>query len=199
MAGWNGQSNFVDPFCGSGTFLIEAALIALNIPPGIYRPSFAFEKWKNFDKNLFDELYQDESEEREFQHFIYGSDISKHAIQIAEENIKSAGLSKYIKLSIKPVAELDAPEGKSLIVTNPPYGERLNPEDLAEDYASLGTVLKHKFTGTSAWIISSERSLHAKIGLRPSKRIALLNGSLECSYNRYDIFAGKRKDFLSKS
>lgn len=197
LSGWNGQSNFVDPFCGSGTFLIEAALIALNIPPCIYRTSFGFEQWKDFDKQLFDDIYQDDSEERDFKFTIYGSDISHRAISTATENIKSAGLSKYIKLSVKSIDQFEAPEGRCLMVTNPPYGERLNPEDLVGIYRSLGSALKHRFAGNTAWVISSERRLLDNIGLKSSVRKDLLNGALECTYNRYDIFEGKRKEFLS--
>ena len=89
--------------------------------------------------------------------------------------------------------------GDNLIVTNPPYGERLNPDDIAEVYSALGSVLKHRFPGTSAWVISSQESLLDQIGLKPSRKIRLLNGALDCQFNRYDIFAGKRKEFLSKS
>jgi putative N6-adenine-specific DNA methylase len=199
IAGWKGQSNFLDPFCGSGTFLIEAALIALNIPPGLYRPSFGFEQWKDFDKQLFDDLYQDDSNERPFDFKIYGSDISRRTIEVATENIKSAGLGKYIELQVKPVADLEPPAENCLIVTNPPYGERLNTDDIADIYSTLGTVLKHKFAGSSAWVISSEESLLDKIGLKPAKKVKLLNGALDCLYNRYDIFSGKRKEFLEKS
>ena len=120
MAGWNGQTNFVDPMCGSGTLLIEAGLIALNIAPGIYRSSFAFEKWNDFDKDLFDEVYNDDSTEKPFNFKIYGSDISARAIQISEQNVKSAGLGKYIELQRKPIAELEAPVENCLMVTNPP-------------------------------------------------------------------------------
>lgn len=199
IAGWNGQSNFLDPFCGSGTFLIEAALIALNIPPGLYRPSFGFEQWKDFDKQLFDDLYQDDSNERPFEFKIFGTDISRRAIEVATENIKSAGLSKYIELEVKPVDQLEPPAENCLIVTNPPYGERLNTDDIADIYSAFGTVLKHKFAGSSAWVISSEESLLDKIGLKPAKKVKLLNGALDCLYNRYDIFSGKRKEFLEKS
>jgi putative N6-adenine-specific DNA methylase len=199
LADWNGESNFVDPFCGSGTFLIEAALIALNIPPCIYRTSFGFENWKDFDKQLFDEIYQDDSAEREFEHQIYGYDISRRAISIATDNIKSAGLSKYIKLFVKSIDDFEIPDGKYLMVTNPPYGERLNPDDLVGIYRSLGSALKHRFAGNTAWVISSERKLLDKIGLKSSIRKDLLNGALECSYNRYDIFEGKRKEFLSNT
>lgn len=191
MAGWDGQSDFLDPFCGSGTFLIEAALIALNIPPGLFRSSFAFERWKDFDKDLFDELFQDDSAEREFQHLIYGSDISVRALKIAEENIKSVGLSKYIRLNKISVVEVSPPSDNCLIVTNPPYGERLQLEDLNQLYRDFGSTLKHRFPGITAWVISSQKELQFQLGLKPSSKIDLLNGALECVYYRYDLFSGK--------
>jgi len=197
MAGWKGQSNFVDPMCGSGTLLIEAALIALNIPPGIYRSSFAFEKWSDFDEELFDALYNDDSYERPFNFKIYGSDNSPRAIKIAEQNIKSTGLSKYIELQVMPVQKLEAPAENCMIVTNPPYGERITSDDIYGLYASLGTTVKHKFAGSSVWVISSHEECLDKIGLKPTERIRLLNGSLDCWYCRYDIFAGKRNDFVA--
>lgn len=196
MAGWDGQCNLVDPMCGSGTFLIEGALIALNIPPGIYRQGFGFEKWKDFDQSLFDEIYQDDSDEREFNFKIFGSDISRKSIKIASDNIKGAGLAKYIELTQCSATELKRPaEDTCLVVTNPPYGERLTSDDIFDLYKGFGSVLKHQFQGCSAWVISSNEELLARIGMRPSKRYDLLNGSLECSYNRYDIFAGKMKEF----
>lgn len=198
MADWKGQSNFLDPMCGSGTLLIEAALIALNIPPGIYRSSFAFEKWNDFDEELFDNLYNDDSYERPFEFKIYGSDNSPRAIKIAEQNIKSSGLSKYIELQVTPVQKLEAPAENCLIVTNPPYGERITSDDIYGLYASLGTTVKHKFAGSSVWVISSHEECLDKIGLKPTERIRLLNGSLDCWYCRYDIFAGKRNDFVAK-
>ena len=198
MTGWRGQSDFVDPMCGSGTFLIEAGLIALNIPPGIYRNGFAFEKWNDFDEELFARISHDDSGEREFNHLIYGSDISIRAVRTAEKNVRSAGLSKYIKIQVGSVDELEAPSEKCLLVTNPPYGERINPADIRKVYQSLGTVLKHRFMGCSAWVISSDEELLYKIGLKPSKKVELLNGALDCLYCRYDIFEGKRKEFLGK-
>lgn len=198
MAGWEGKTDFVDPMCGSGTLLIEAALIALNIPPGLYRSAFAFEKWKDFDRELFETIYHDDSEERPFEHFIYGSDISSRAIKISEQNVKSAGLLKYIRLEVKPVAELEAPSEGCLFVTNPPYGERITSPDIFSLYATLGSVMKHKFQGSSCWIISSHDECLEKIGLKPSQKNKLLNGKLECQYNRYDIFAGKRNEFVAK-
>ena len=197
MAGWNGQSNFLDPMCGSGTLLIEAALIALNIPPGIYRSAFAFEKWSDFDKQLFDDIYNDDSYERPFDFKIYGSDNSPRAIQIAEQNIKSTGLSKYIQLQTTPIQNLELPAPDCMVVTNPPYGERITSDDIYGLYAALGTTMKHKFTGSTVWVISSHEECLDKIGLKPSERIRLLNGALDCWYCRYDIFAGKRNDFVA--
>lgn len=197
MADWKGKSNFLDPMCGSGTLLIEAALIALNIPPGIYRSSFAFEKWNDFDKELFDTIYNDDSIEKPFNFKIYGSDNSSHAIKIAEQNVKSAGLSKYIELQVMPIQKLEAPAENCMIVTNPPYGERITSDDIYGLYAAMGTAMKHKFTGSAVWVISSHEECLDKIGLKPSERIRLLNGSLDCWYCRYDIFAGKRNDFVT--
>ena len=197
LADWKGQSNFIDPMCGSGTLLIEAALIALNIPPGIYRSSFAFEKWNDFDKELFDDIYNDDSAEKVFDFKIYGSDISKRAIQIAEQNVKSSGLGKYIVLEAKPIVELEPKAENYMLVTNPPYGERITSDDIYGLYASLGTTMKHKFPGNTCWVISSHEECLDKIGLKPTERIKLLNGTLDCWYNRYDIFAGKRNDFVT--
>ena len=193
-AGWDGQSDFVDPFCGSGTLLIEAAMIALNIPPGLYRPSFGFEQWNDFDKELFDELYQDDSAERTFEHRIYGFDISAKALKIAEENIKSAGVGKYITLNKADIAELESPSENCLMVTNPPYGERLKPEELEPIYVALGRTLKHRFTGSTAWVISSEEYLLERIGFKPSEKVKLMNGPLDCLFNCYEVFAGKKEE-----
>ncbi|MFV0391095.1 MAG: class I SAM-dependent RNA methyltransferase [Paludibacteraceae bacterium] len=198
MTGWRGETDFIDPMCGSGTFLIEAGLIALNIPPGIYRDRFAFEEWNDFDEELFEDISNDDSCEREFEHQIYGSDVSLRAIRIAEKNVRSAGLTKYIKLDVLPLQEIDTPADKCLMVTNPPYGERINPANIGDIYKSLGTVLKHKFSGCTAWVISSEENYLYKIGLKPAQKIELLNSSLECLYCRYDIFDGKRNEFLKK-
>lgn len=198
MTGWRGETDFMDPMCGSGTLLIEAALIALNIPPGLFRNSFAFEKWSDFDEEIFQTLYNDDSQERTFEHKIYGSDISPRAIAIAKQNIQSAGLTKYIELNAVSLQQLDTVNDKCLMVTNPPYGERITSNDIFGLYAAVGTYLKHKFTGNTAWVISSQEDLLFKIGLKPSRKVELLNGSLECLYCKYEIFSGKRNDFVAK-
>lgn len=195
MAGWDGKTDFVDPMCGSGTFLIEAALIALNIPPCIYRKSFAFEKWKDFDADLFDEIYNDDSGEREFTHKIYGYDINDKTVRIANENIRAAGLSKYIEVKRRPIAEFEPLQGKALMVTNPPYGERILSDDLFALYREIGSALKHKFVGNNAWVISSHTDCLAAIGMKPTKKIELKNGALDCEFWEFEIFSGRRKDF----
>ena len=193
LSGWRGDSNFVDFMCGSGTLLIEAALIALNIPPGIFRKQFAFEKWNDFDADLFEEILNDDSEERDFRYKIYGYDLSAKAIEIATQNIKSAGLGRYIELK----TAFEAPMGKSIIISNPPYGKRLTDNNIHNLYSTIGQTLKHRCQGMDVWIISSDSELLKSIGLKPSKKIALLNGDLECELWKFEIFAGKRNEFLA--
>ena len=193
LAGWNGQSDFYDPMCGSGTIPIEAALIARNIAPGVFRKSFGFEKWPDFDEELWSEIYNDDSQEREFTHKIYGSDASFYAIQQAQKNVKSAGVAKEIELRQIRLEELKGGEG--LVMINPPYGERLaSNKDMEELYGKIGTALKHQFAGSTAWIISSNEAAMKCIGLKPSKKMRLLNGELDCQFNKYELFNGKRAD-----
>ena len=203
LAGWKGQSDFYDPMCGSGTLPIEAALIARNIAPGVFRQSYAFEKWPDFDADLWSDIYNDDSRERDFSHKIYGSDASFYAIQQAAKNIKSAGVAKDVELrqvrmeELKPSAISLQPS--PLVMLNPPYGERLaSNKDMEELYSKIGTALKHQFTGATAWIISSNAAAMKCIGLKPSKKYHLLNGELDCQFNRYDLFAGKRNDQMAK-
>ena len=211
MAGWNGQFDLYDPMCGSGTFLIEAALIARNIAPGVFRSAYAFEKWPDFDADLWSDIYNDDSHERDFAHKIYGSDASFYAIQQAAKNIKAAGVQKDIELKQIRIEEIkwsnDAINGQmvndkmvnALVMLNPPYGERLHSNKEMEDlYAAIGSTLKHQFAGSTAWIISSNAAAMKCIGLKPSKKYHLLNGELDCQFNRYDLFAGKRNDQMSK-
>ncbi len=195
LAGYDGTRPLVDPMCGSGTFLIEGAMIAANIFPGVYRRSFAFEHWPDFDEELFERLYNDDSEERPVNVPIVGADISPRAIAIAEKNARSAGVMKYISLQVKPLAMWDDAPENGVLVTNPPYGERINVEDLDGLYATLGSKLKHIFTGYDAWVIGYRDENFKSIGLSPSQKIPLLNGALECQLREYVIFDGNYKDF----
>jgi putative N6-adenine-specific DNA methylase len=197
LAGWNGQGDFYDPMCGSGTLLIEAALIARNIAPGIYRKGFAFEKWANFDADLFEDISSDDSRERDFQHKIYGSDAGFYAVQAANKNIQSAHLQRDIEVKQIRIQELKLAEKNTegaLIMINPPYGERLAQDrDVLRLYQDMGTALKHQFSGATAWIISSNEEALKCVGLRPAKKIHLVNGDLECLFNKYELFKGDRK------
>ena len=197
LAGWHGQSDFYDPMCGSGTLLIEAALIARNIAPGIYRKGFAFEKWASFDADLFEDVYNDDSRERDFHHKIYGSDAGFYAVQTAQKNIQSANLQRDIEVKQIRIEELrlaDKNTDGALVMMNPPYGERLSQDkNVLRLYQDMGTALKHQFNGATAWIISSNEDALKCVGLRPAKRIRLMNGELECLFNQYVLFSGDRK------
>ena len=198
MTGWYGECDLIDPMCGSGTIPIEAALIARNIAPGVFRKEFAFEKWPDFDRDLFDEIYNDDSQEREFTHKIYGYDNNPKANTIAMHNIKAAGVSKDVVLKLQPFQQFEQPKEKSIIITNPPYGERISSNDLLGLYEMIGERLKHAFTGNTAWILSYRDECFDKIGLKATKRIPLLNGALDCEFRQYEIFDGKYKDFRAE-
>jgi putative N6-adenine-specific DNA methylase len=199
MTGWRGECDLIDPMCGSGTIPIEAALIARNIAPGVFRKEFAFEKWNDFDQELFDSIYNDESNEREFTHKIYGYDNNPKANEIAIRNVKAAGLSKDIELKIQAFQQFEQPTEKSIIVTNPPYGERISTDDLLGLYQMIGERLKHAFTGNDAWILSYRDECFDQIGLKPSVKIPLYNGALECQFRKYQLFDGKYKAFRSEN
>lgn len=195
MAGWNGQCDFIDPMCGSGTLPIEAALIARNMAPGLFRSQFAFEKWNDFDKDLFEAIYNDDSQEREFNGHIYGYDIDPRAILTAKRNAKAAGLLQDISFEQRDIKDFQQPENKAMMVTNPPYGERLVSDDLLGLYETLGERLKHAFMGCEAWIITYHYECFDKIGLKPSAKIPLFNGNLACEFRKYEIFSGKYEHF----
>ena len=196
LSGWDGKSNFYDPMCGSGTFLIEAALIAANINPGVYRSSFAFERWDDFDEDLFESIYNDDSNECDFEYKIYGSDISAKAIGITRANIKSARVGKYIEVDVRPFQEIgNVPVGGGVLITNPPYGERIKSDDMDALYDGIGTMLKNEFKGYNAWVISAVSDTFDKIGLKPSLKYPVLNGALECELRQYVIFDGTYSEF----
>ncbi len=195
MTGWQGECDFIDPMCGSGTLLIEAALIAHNMAPGLFRKEYAFEKWPDFDPELFDEIYNDDSKEREFHHHIYGYDVDIKAVNTALLNVKAAGLSSDITVTERDFKDFTQPKEKSIMVTNPPYGERISTPDLLGTYKMIGERLKHQFTGNEAWILSYREECFAQIGLKPSIKIPVFNGSLECEFRKYQMFDGKMREF----
>lgn len=205
MTGWNGDRPFVDPMCGSGTFAIEAAMLAAGIYPGLYRKHFAFENWADFDADLLESIYNDDSAEREVTVPIVACDIDKRALAIARDNAKNAGVDRYITFERRTVAydsdeaimpkwtQSGAPAG--VLVTNPPYGKRITADDMNALYKSIGTTLKHVFTGWNCWIIGYTDEYFNEIGLAPSQKVQLYNGGLECELREYVIFAGNKSDF----
>ena len=195
MTGWHGETDFIDPMCGSGTLLIEAALIARNMAPGLFRKEYAFEKWPDFDRELFDKIYNDDSQEREFNHHIYGYDVDIKAVNTARLNVKAAGLTSDITIEEQDFKNFTQPKNKSIMVTNPPYGERISTNDLLGTYKMIGERLKHQFIGNEAWVLSYREECFAQIGLKPSIKIPVFNGSLECEFRKYQMFDGKMREF----
>ena len=200
MTGWQGDTDFIDPMCGSGTLLIEAALIAHNMAPGLFRKEYAFEKWPDFDADLFDRIYNDceEHEKEDIKCHFYGYDIDPKAVNTARHNVQAAGLSASITIEQQDFKDFKQPKEKSIMVTNPPYGERISTPDLLGTYKMIGERLKHEFTGNDAWVLSYREECFDQIGLKPSIKIPLYNGSLECEFRKYQMFDGKMKVFRSE-
>ena len=194
MTGWQGETDFIDPMCGSGTFPIEAGLIARNIAPGVFRKGYAFEKWPDFDADLLDRIYNDDSQEREFEHHIYGYDNNRQAVEIATGNVRAAGLSKDIDIKLQDFKDFTQPAEPAILISNPPYGERISAPDLLGLYKMIGERLKHQFAGNEAWILTYREECFEQIGLKPSLKTPLYNGSLECELRKYQLFSGKYND-----
>ncbi|MDR1006821.1 MAG: THUMP domain-containing protein [Bacteroidales bacterium] len=192
LSGWK-DCNFYDPMCGSGTLLIEASMQARKIPAQYYRKGFAFEKWGNYSKPDFRKIKEDADKQIcDFNYMICGSDISAKAVDNAKANILNANMSEEISVEKKNILESTLPEGKTLIMTNPPYGERLEVADIIDLYEQMGNVFK-RYEGNEAWVISSDLFALKKIGLKPSKKITLYNGSLECRFCCFDLYHGSKK------
>ncbi|MEZ2414010.1 class I SAM-dependent RNA methyltransferase [Muriicola sp. E247] len=194
LSGWDGQCDFLDPMCGSGTILIEAAMIACNIPANINRKGFAFEKWSDFDQSLFEKIISSSlNKTREFHFKIKGYDKAPSAVQKAEDNVANANLSEYIKIERQNFFLSEKYTEKHLhMVFNPPYGERLNIE-MEDFYANIGNTLKRQYPGTDAWFITSNLEALKHVGLRPSRKIKLYNSHLESKLVKYAIYEGSKK------
>lgn len=193
LSGWNGNSDFMDPMCGSGTLPIEAAMIAYNIPAGKFRKNYAFENWFDFDQLLLDDVKK-ENIKSEFKHQIYASDISVSNLLNAQTNARRALVFNKIKFQVSDFRDLKIDLNNGMIIINPPYGERLKERDLNELYAMIGERLKHQFAGNKAWILSSSVESFKYVGLKPDVKLDLYNGSLKCKFNNYKLFTGKRNE-----
>jgi putative N6-adenine-specific DNA methylase len=180
--------------CGSGTLLIEARLMADRIPPGKFRSFFGFTRWKDFDKSLFDKV-KSESEALMIKSdtIIFGSDISEAALREAEANIRKAGLEGRVAVEMSDFKDVRRSSANGYLVTNPPYGQRLKPEEIENMYSMIGTTLKHHFAGNKAWIITSGKEYLNNIGLKPKVKYTLFNGALECVFAGYELYEGTKK------
>jgi len=193
ISGWNGNSNFIDPMCGSGTIPIEAALFARNIPAGYYRDDYSFKKWNDYDPELWAQVVNEAKENiRNIDFQIIGSDWSGRILQTAKENVISAGLEETITLRTNFIADTDPPKPPGFLVTNPPYGERIKTDDIISLYKGIGDALKKEFAGYAAWIISSNREALKFVGLRPSRNVRVFNGQLECRFSKFEMYAGTK-------
>ncbi len=195
LSGWDGQSDFMDPMCGSGTILIEAAMIACNIPPNLMRKEFAFERWQDWDVDLFEKIEESLlSKTRDFHYKILGYDKSPSAVNKAKENVKNAHLDEFITIKHEDFFKTQK-AGEELLhmVFNPPYGERLESLNVEAFYGDIGTTLKHGFSGTNAWFITSNLEALKYVGLRPSRKIKVFNAKLEARLVKYEMYAGSKK------
>ncbi len=197
LSGWKGNSDFLDPMCGSGTLPIEAAMMAYNIPAGKFRKHYAFENWANFDQLLFDKVKKSITP-KSFDHNIYASDISGDKLLNAQTNARRGLVFNKINFHKSDFKDLDVNIKNGTIIINPPYGERLQEKNLVGIYSMIGKKLKHDYTENHAWILSSAIKNMKYVGLKPATKVELFNGGLKCKYNGYHLFAGKRKAYKQR-
>ncbi|MDX2360925.1 MAG: THUMP domain-containing protein [Crocinitomicaceae bacterium] len=193
LSGWDRKSTFVDPFCGSGTLLIEAALLAAGIPSQIERQHYAFKNFEGYDADMWEEIQKNAVKRvTELPCEIIGSDISAEMVTKARRNLGRIQIGRFVKTSVDAFSEIKQPEGPGVMISNPPYGERMG-EEVEEMYAELGDWMKAEMKGFNCWIISSNMEAFKEVGLRPDRKIKLYNGDLECSFRKYSIYEGSKK------
>jgi len=194
LSGWDGTVPLLDPMCGSGTIPVEAGMIACRIPPGKFRQSFGFMNWRDFDQDLFREVKaESDSQITETGVMITGRDISEISVENSKTNVKRAGLAGVVTIEKADFARATPPFPGGYIFMNPPYGQRLQPEDIESLYSMIGTSLKHNYPGYTAYIITSYPEASKKIGLRVKGKTILYNGALECKFLKYELYAGSKK------
>ena len=198
LAGWKAEVPLVDGMCGSGTIVAEAGLIARNIAPGRFRKSFGFMKWKDYDPALFRSVkFEAEKRERKSPVMIFGGDISPEACATATTNVMEAGLADTVTIAERDFFNSPPPADEGTLMINPPYGRRIGTSDMCEFYGSIGTVLKHHYTGYTAWILSGDLASLKSVALKPFRRFDLLNGDIECRFLGYELYGGSRKKNVS--
>lgn len=191
MSGWDGQKPFLDPMCGSGTIALEAAMWAQQMPAQVLRSDFGFMNWTNFNAILWNKVKAEaQAEQRKPAYHIYASDISADAVKLVKSSAGKLKLGKGFEISQRDFLKMRAPTASGVIVTNPPYGERIGGDQMNEMYQRIGDVLKQQFTGWDAWLLSSNFAALRALRLRPSDKHVLFNGALECQFCRYSLFEG---------
>ncbi len=193
MSGWDKKSTFVDPFCGSGTLLIEAALMAAGLPAQLERQHYAFKNFANFDADLWESLLNDIPKRvTELPCEIIGSDMSAEMVTKARRNLRRLPIGRFVKTSVDAFSEVKKPSESGVMISNPPYGERMG-EEVEEMYEEIGDWMKSEMTGFNCWIISSNMEAFKRLGLRPDKKVRLYNGDLECSFRKFSVYEGSKK------
>lgn len=196
LSEWDKKSAIVDLFCGSGTLLIEAAMMALNIAPGMQRKRFGFFNLADFDKEAWNQVVEEaiEAEKETIDFKFYGNDIDKKVLDMAKRNAKNAGVAEFIEFKATPVATALPPEEKCMVICNPPYGSRIGDEDNLKDvYRDLGFTLKHRFTGCEAWILSGNKDLLQEMKLKSTRKYFVYNGNIECRFLKYEMYEGSTR------
>lgn len=189
LSEWDRQTPLLDPMCGSGTILTEAALIASNIPSGFFRKHYSFMRWQDFSPKLWRQVKEEqESKIIKPDVKLYGSDRDRRAFEVTKANLESAGVTRMVRVRLSSFEGLEPPVANGFMITNPPYGERLRVEDIIEFYKKLSDILKHKYTGYTAWILGSDLEAIKFIGLRPSRKIKVMNGPLECRFLKFQLY-----------
>ena len=192
LTGWQDNENLYDPMCGSGTIIIEAALMLKNIFPGSIIQKFGFESWGNYDSSLLDKVKNNAGGKKEFKAKLFASDIDPKAILIAKQNAKRAGVDDIIDFKVKDFAKTTKPEERCIIIANPPYGKRLQTDDIINLYKTFGDTLKKNYSGCDAWIISGNKDALKFVGLKPSQKYNLYNGPIESKFYKYSLYEGSR-------
>lgn len=197
LTGWDKRSTFIDPMCGSGTILIEAALIANNIPPGYYRDAYSFEGWKKylpFEEDLYNTIF-DAAIDKITSHNqqILGGELSPNVAKKAKENVKLAKVEDVVTVKVNDIKDFEVPAGRGVVIINPPYGERMVKDNIEELYKTIGDTFKKKFSGYDCWVLSSNLEAFKHVGLRPSRKIPLFNGQLECRFMKYEMYQGTKR------
>ena len=196
LAGYDGSCDFIDPMCGGGTLPIEAAMMALHIPAGFYRRDYGFCRWKGFDPKHWKEIRAKAEILDNVDVEFYGSDINPKFVEMARDNVAKAGLRDFIHIERRDMRQSSPVRTPALVMMNPPYGERLEVDDLAGFYAEIGDTFKHNYAGCRAFLISSDTQALKRVGLKPSSKHTLFNGPLECRFLGYDLYTGDHKSHV---